>query len=266
MKRQAKKIISSVIYPISRLMKKPKNTLRILMYHAIEEKDRREDTLGIAVTPGAFKKQMAYIKENFNPVGLRESVLMLKENKELPERAVAVTFDDGYKSVKTEALPVLRGLNIPATVFINIFFIENRLSGHDYWDKWATLTPMDITEISKNGISIGSHGFTHRRLGGLDKDELIEEIELPEDFLKEIVKASVDTFSYPHGSFNGEIKTALKKKGYKCACSSIEGLNRRGEDLYELKRTEITAYDDADTFKRKLSGAYDWLGAVRRRR
>ena len=71
----------------------------------------------------AFDWQMRILRKHFNPLPLVEAVERLHTDT-LPERAVCVTFDDGYADNESHALPVLTRYAIPATVFISTGFLN----------------------------------------------------------------------------------------------------------------------------------------------
>jgi peptidoglycan/xylan/chitin deacetylase (PgdA/CDA1 family) len=86
----------------------------ILMYHRVVE--LAADPLQLAVTPAQFAQHMEYIQRSCRPLRLSELAAALPQHS-LPDRAVAVTFDDGYIDNFTGALPVLQAHHVPATIF-----------------------------------------------------------------------------------------------------------------------------------------------------
>ena len=87
----------------------------ILMYHRVI--DLPVDPYLLAVSPDNFRKQLHYIKSTSNLMTLMELYDSLKEGK-LPKRAVAITFDDGYIDVLEQAYPIMKEMQVPATVYI----------------------------------------------------------------------------------------------------------------------------------------------------
>jgi len=87
----------------------------ILMYHRVH--NATSDPWGICVSPLHFSEQMDFLSRSFTPLRLGELVTLLAAG-ELPERAVAVTFDDGYADNLWNAKPILRRWGVPATVFV----------------------------------------------------------------------------------------------------------------------------------------------------
>jgi peptidoglycan/xylan/chitin deacetylase (PgdA/CDA1 family) len=100
----------------------------ILMYHSVlEDPDREVDSLGgIIHSREAFQGQMEMLAKKFRPVPLDEVGRFVKGERELPERAVVVTFDDGYTDNYEMAMPILDRVGIPATFYVTVDCVENR--------------------------------------------------------------------------------------------------------------------------------------------
>jgi peptidoglycan/xylan/chitin deacetylase (PgdA/CDA1 family) len=96
--------------------------LRVLTYHRIDEPTRRPwlDPGLISATPKDFGKQMAYLASHCQMLTVSDVLAALKSRnkKDLPPRAVLVTFDDGYCDFEEQAWPILRRYKIPATLFV----------------------------------------------------------------------------------------------------------------------------------------------------
>jgi peptidoglycan/xylan/chitin deacetylase (PgdA/CDA1 family) len=87
----------------------------ILMYHRVT--DLASDPYLLAVTPQHFGEQMELLRKHYRPLRLRELVVALRSGN-VPNRAVVVTFDDGYADNLHNAKPLLARYDIPATVFV----------------------------------------------------------------------------------------------------------------------------------------------------
>lgn len=87
----------------------------IVMYHRVGDPDL--DPWSLHVTPKNFQEQMEVLRQYAKPIGLRE-LAQAHQDGEIPERAVAVTFDDGYADNLYNAKPILERYDIPATFFI----------------------------------------------------------------------------------------------------------------------------------------------------
>jgi len=100
----------------------------VLMYHRIATLPTDERHLCLA--PELFRRQMAHLRRYFHPMPLEDMARAVRDGT-LPDRAVAVTLDDGYLDALTAASPILTELSIPATFFINTFElgVENEFWG-----------------------------------------------------------------------------------------------------------------------------------------
>ena len=91
-----------------------RRTPKVLLYHACEriESDFIRG-LNSNTTPDAFAGQLDFLRERYQVIPLT-----LLEQGPIPERAVVITFDDGYRSVYQEAYPLLSARGMPATVYL----------------------------------------------------------------------------------------------------------------------------------------------------
>ena len=131
----------------------------ILMYHRIASP--RVDPWGLAVHPDRFEQHLAVLRRTRHPLPMSEFVSRL-ERGTLPDKAVAVTFDDGYVDNLRQASPRLASARVPATLFLATGFVGQR---HEYWwDELARgilLGTGDVdaeVEIGRERISLGLQG------------------------------------------------------------------------------------------------------------
>jgi peptidoglycan/xylan/chitin deacetylase (PgdA/CDA1 family) len=99
-----------------------------LIYHRVRRE--RDPMFPGEVTAVEFEWQMALLRRYCNPIPLADAVALLK-NRELPPRAVAVTFDDGYRDNATIALPILSRHGVPATFFVATSFLDGGIMWND---------------------------------------------------------------------------------------------------------------------------------------
>jgi len=232
-----------------------KSGFRILLYHSIGD-TKTGDVSGTRISTEVFTEQMNLLHaRGYNVLGLAELIEAIKENKEIPGNSIAISFDDGYKDMLANAVPILRKYNFPATVFVVPSYVEgNMRSQHEYlsWEDLRGLGAVDIV--------IGSHSRSHRPLADLSLESMKAEVSESKQVLEEELGSSVDLFSYPHGSVNESIERILSDTGYKAAAASLIGVNYNDTDIFDLRRTEIRSNDGLFEFEKKISGCYDWIG------
>jgi len=115
------KLESGLKNKINRLCSFFENKTAVLMYHRVSCLDR--DSQLLAVTPENFEGQIKYLSENYILLSLND----LKEalsRKVIPNKSVAITFDDGYLDNLTQAFPLLEKYQVPATIFVSSGFVD----------------------------------------------------------------------------------------------------------------------------------------------
>lgn len=96
-----------------------KASVRILMYHGVMEQLSGPAAFGnLFLSAGSLSRHLAFLRKAFAVMPLDEAVDRIRDGRRLPDRAVAVTFDDGYRNVLTTALPIARACRVPITVFV----------------------------------------------------------------------------------------------------------------------------------------------------
>jgi len=129
------------------------------------------------VEPGIFEQQMQFLKDCYNVLELQDLVNRSRRG-DLPERAVAITFDDGYRDNYDYAFPILKRLGLPATIFVATAAVGNsKMLWHDrIFDAFRfTTTKPERADLFK--LKLNSALEKARRLYGNELIEFVEEIE-----------------------------------------------------------------------------------------
>ena len=228
-----------------------RNRLRVLMYHAIDSNDGDR----LAVTPETFAEQMAYLANNgFQVISLQAAIRALDDSASL-DRAIVLTFDDGYRDFLTTAMPVLERYRFPATLFI-----VTKMS-KDQWRRngnaEALLSREEIREIKRRGFSLGSHTVTHPDLTSVDDETLNRELTDSRAAIAQLGETFIP-FAYPGGTFSRRERDAVERAGYDCGVI-VGGRWGNGPetDRFLLKREPMLASDSLDWFKKRVNGFYE---------
>jgi len=161
-------------------------------------------------------------REGYEIIDLDTLLSGLQDPQPLPPRAALLTFDDGFASMVHTVLPILDRRGHPAVLFVPTRFIggTNRFDdGNEPEERicdWGQLR-----ELQQRGVSIQSHGVSHRAFSGLGVEEQEEEFRRSREILESHLGTRVEVFSFPF-SDNGRDpdQTDLKAEeaGYRAAC------------------------------------------------
>ena len=213
----------------------------ILMYHVIAAPPSGASLPALFVRPADFAGQMRWlVQHGYHAVTLHDVYEHWVADRPLPRRPIVISFDDGYLSDDTEALPVLRRLHWPGVLNLEVDNVQkNDLSS------WRVL------DLKAAGWEIDAHTITHPDLTALDDTQLWREVEGSRVALRHMFHVPVDFFCYPRGRYDARVVDAVRRAGYLGATTTNPGLARPG-DLYTLSRIRIDGSDGVTGFARKL--------------
>ena len=205
--------------------------LPIAMYHSVQPSVPGENRL--IVSTGVFERQMKFLKENnYSVLTLEQAADVISRKIRGPRRAVVLTFDDGNLDNYTYAYPILKKYGLPATIFL----VVNDIGKTDKlnWEQ--------IREMKESGlISFGSHSLNHPFLECIKSgSELVNEINGSKAALEAALGSPVDTFSYPCGRLNADVRQRVVDAGYKAAVVTNPGKKVVNDDIFALKRLRIS--------------------------
>jgi len=158
----------------------------------------------------------------------------LRKGTPLPERCVAITVDDAFRSFLKGAMPLLREYRYPATLFVN----SGEMDGPDYlgWE--------ELRRLAAEGIEIGNHSAAHGYL--LDsrpgesraawRQRIKGEIQRAQEELTARTGRAPRLFAYPYGEFSNELVEMVRELGFLAAVGQQSGVVGRGQNLFELPR------------------------------
>lgn len=224
-----------------------------------------------------FKANMHFLKQRTNVISLDD---FFSGRLSLKKINVVITFDDGYKSWITYALPILKALELPATFFITSGFVG--LSKEDeasFLSSKLSFTPTpqsreeglddeDIRKIVGEGFAIGGHTLNHCILGHIrDRKQVEHEIVDDKMRLERISGVNIKYFAYPSGEYcNPEIDLVevLKETGYRGAVTTVAGHNKIGSAPYLLHRELTRASMPKPVFKARVYGNNDAVRFIKK--
>ncbi|MGB0383536.1 MAG: polysaccharide deacetylase family protein [Ardenticatenaceae bacterium] len=164
--------------------------LTVMAYHRIIDVNTPDFLYydGVAESPDVFARQMAYVAENFNVIDLARLHAFVKHGHPLPSRPMLITFDDGYIDNYTYAFPLLRGLGLPAVIFLITGRMDNPIV--PWWDECAyyfrrteksqvmlpLLGAQDISTTKQRQVVLDKLLSTLKTVPDADKQDMIPQV------------------------------------------------------------------------------------------
>jgi peptidoglycan/xylan/chitin deacetylase (PgdA/CDA1 family) len=222
-------------------------TLPILMYHHVNDLPRTvtdAQLRDLTVPTRSFKHHLEFLESTgVQTVSLDELIEHLEGGPPLPERAVILSFDDGYEDNYRLAYPLLRQYRMTAT-----FFVVANLVGQPGYMTWEQLR-----EMQRHGMSIESHSLDHLDLSIQPRAELQRQLFESRRKLDLNLPRPVRFLAYPSGAYNPLVISATKLAGYRAAVSINHGHVQRRTGIYELNRVRVKGAETIDSLVAKVA-------------
>lgn len=224
----------------------------VLMYHSISNGGSRPINQW-SVSAENFRKQLALLNhEGWKTICVRD----LLNPDILSPRTVVITFDDGYINNFDHGFLELVKYGFRATWFIVSRDVGKKSGWKDHdSDAMEMLKESQLREMVSAGMEIGAHTRTHTRLPELNMSRLQDEVAGSKKELEGLLGIPVTSFTYPYGLFNEQCVEAVRKAGYKVACTTRTGWFGSEPDLLKVRRVAVFSYDSLSSFARKLAFA-----------
>lgn len=200
---------------------------------------------------GKFEQQMQWLYENgWQTITLDEFYEWVQGKRVVPPKSFVITIDDGYKSVYTVAYPILKKYNYKATVFVVTSYMVAP-------NKKANFPHMTAQEMAKASdvFTYGSH--THDLHMVKNGKSLL--FYTPLSVIKQDIEKSrnllyTEYFAYPYGGYDGDIENIVREAGYKMAFTTGDRYAYVNQDIYAIRRFDITAQMSIDEFITIMEG------------
>jgi peptidoglycan/xylan/chitin deacetylase (PgdA/CDA1 family) len=254
----------------------------ILMYHRTCEAPAGFPRPTWNVPPLRLAEQLAgLVLRGWRALPLLEVLNRHRQNLPIPRKTFVVTFDDGYENNLLYALPVLKKLQIPATIFLATAYLDSEAPfPSDDWpaageprlpaETWRPLKTDQCRELVASGlIELAAHTHTHADFRGRP-DDLIADLQTCQSVLRERFDIDNPTFAFPYGTkadgFSGEpLASAARNAGVQSSLTTEARLVRPGDDPFDWGRFAAEEHDTAATLAAKLGGWHTLLRSFARK-
>lgn len=227
--------------------------LPILMYHSILKTNKSKGKF--IISPDTFEEDLKYIKDNgYTTIVMKDLIDYVYENKDLPEKPIILTFDDGYYNNYLYAFPLLKKYECkmvlsPIGKQCDVYS-ENKDRNPNYahcsWTELKEMKDSGLVEIQNHSYNM--HTITKNRRGTKkNKNESFEhyqnafcsDVNLMQSKIAEFLDTTSTTFVYPFGAISNCSLDILRQLGFKATLNcegKINKLTRNPEKLYGLCR------------------------------
>lgn len=245
--------------------------LTVLSYHEIATKDQALIP-EYAVTPTMFVRQIDWLRNNgYRFVSIDDVLADESGKKSLPEKAVLITFDDGYRSVYDSAWPILKMFKIPAVVAVVCSWEDDKkqvnFDGKEI-PRSKLMSWQQLRELSDSGlVEIGSHSFDlHKGIQGNPQGNMqpaaitrqwLTTSARYEDSVQYLQRVTADlkrssteiaahigraprVIAWPYGRYNAPLREAATKLGMKVGLTLDDGANMSDTPLWGLRRILVS--------------------------
>lgn len=234
--------------------------VNVLTYHAIC------DAPGpTSIDPVTFRGQLdALVARGYDPVSLYDLAAWHTGTRKLPERAIVITFDDGFADFADHGAPALLARGWSATVFLP----TGHLGGKEDWngaDKPARplMTWAQVEDLAARGIDFGAHSVTHADLTRLAPADLEREVSQSSREIETHLGKAPISFAPPYGYSNPDVRTAIGKWFRVSVGTRLQRVTRDC-DILNLPRIEMHYFRDLARWDAYLDGRAEIYFRLRR--
>lgn len=225
------------------------SSFNILVYHHVAT----DTPASTSVSPEQFRQHLQLIKESgYQVVELASALKTIRQGGQLEQASVAITFDDGFADIYSQAWPLLKEYDFPFTVFVSTDAIDQKLKGMLSWDQ--------VRELHQQGVTIANHTTDHDYLVRYEKydqawlENISEKITTAQQRLETELNSELPKWlAYPYGEFNRPLQQLLEQLDYLGFAQHSGGV-WQGTDFLAIPRFAAAGiYANPNTLKVKLA-------------
>ena len=222
------------------------------MYHRFGKSVRDP----LCVDTETFEKQVRWLASEGLAVSLDELTAFVEGRRAIRDRSVLITVDDGYLSVLEWMAPILHRYGVPAVAYVTTSLLgTSNADAPERYMSWE-----EAGKLPELGVTVGSHGHTHRSLGLMSPTEAREEGARSRELLRSRLGIPADSFAYPYGmrpDHSPATAAALREVGYRSVFVAMHGAIGTDSDPHVLPRIKVEGGEGLTMFKLLSRGGLD---------
>jgi peptidoglycan/xylan/chitin deacetylase (PgdA/CDA1 family) len=229
------------------------DAIPVLLYHSVPRADEGGDRLSAPYE--LFCSHMdAVVASRRVPVSISQLADGLRGRTRLPERSVAITFDDGFEN-NLRAIEALATRGLTATLYLT-----TGTSGSA-----QLLTPRQIETLARSTdyVEIGAHSVSHPYLDELEPMEVWAEVTHSKQYLEQLLGRPIRSFAYPYGAYSGLVREVVVAAGFQSAAAVKNALSHSADDPFAIARWTVgrgTTVQKLDEVLRGRGAHRAWSG------
>ncbi len=226
----------------------------IIMYHAVSDVTSIQGDY--VISSAEFESDLKYLADNgYTTVFINDIVNYVKGSGKLPEKPIALTFDDGYYNNYLYVYPLVKKYNAKVSISPVAYFSEMYTESGEVSECYSHCTWEELKEMSESGyIELGNHSYNFHTCNGTqngigqingesDDDyrlRITNDLTTAQNMIFENTGVKCSFIAYPFGVYNDNTEKIVKEMGFTAALTCSSGINtlEKGdiEKLYNLKR------------------------------
>jgi len=222
----------------------------VFMYHHFGEPDLPTTNVRL----DQFEQHLALLEQdNYQVWPLEKIIEYIRHHQPLPDKTIAITVDDAYRSVYTQAYPRLKARGWPFTVFVSTDVIDQSLPAYMSWQQ--------MKEMQQHNVTFANHSASHDFLIKMRDDEtsqdwskrVTNDIKYAQRRIEKELGHAPMLFAYPYGEYNEALANIVTNLGY-IGFGQQSGAIGPYSDLHILPRYPMSeSFADIGEFKTKAA-------------
>ncbi len=202
------------------------------MYHVIAPPPAGAPFPGLYVTPRELAAQVQALKSaGWHAVTLDQVEAYWRNGTPLGKgKPIVLSFDNGYHSQYTQALPILRQVGWVGDENIQLSGLPPSEGG---------LSQEEVRALVAAGWELDTQGISHADLIALDAEQLHEQVAVARTTIQQRYHVPVNWFCYPSGHYDATVIAAVKAAGYEGSTTVVPGWAHPADDPYRLHRLRV---------------------------
>ena len=243
--------------------------LPIIMYHSIlKDKNLQND---YTISPALFEKDLKYLTSNgYTTVTVEDLINYVYHGKDLPDKSIMLTFDDGYYNNYYYAFPLLKKYKCKAVISPIASMTEKFTQTQDISVTYGHISDDNIREMVNSGyVEIQNHSYDMHTLTprkGVSKKKgesqedyknaVTSDITKAQNYLENVTGKKPSCFVYPFGAKSDGTEEIVRELGFVCTMTCTEESNiitRDKESLFELSRYRRDGKESMENLMKKIN-------------